>query len=289
MLCIDQNIQYKICLRVCKGYGGQETVPHLVKKGVSLKIVYEDGDVLVVYKEAGFPVQTGVTSRLDLVSLLKRHLSEEGSGGNPYLGLIHRLDQPVEGILVFAKNPKAAAALSAQVSAKSSGKGTEMRKVYQAVVLLPDENSVKKAKEAKTRVVTLRDELVRNYEDNSSRVVHAPEKESRLAELTYRTLKIWRSAEGVQKALLEIHLRTGRHHQIRVQLSHAGLPIEGDRKYGNEENLPATRPLCLCATLLQFRHPVTGKKMKFEVTPSFLEEESLKEAKDDGDHGDTRK
>ena len=242
--------------------------------------------------------------------------------GEPYLGIVHRLDQPVEGILVFAKNNKAAGELSRQVQARSgspagkaqtrnggltgksggltgmpgglTGKSggltgkpggqvkgiseitavhTDMGKVYQAVVLLQDRAAFDKAKKAEHSVITLQDYLRRNFQKNMTEVVPEGTRDSRFAELTFRTLKIW---EDRGKALLEIHLHTGRHHQIRVQLAHASLPLDGDRKYG-----PAGRfydhNLRLCEASLKFRHPSTGKKMQFQVRPSFLDEEDLRE------------
>ena len=250
-----------------------------------MRIEYEDDEIIVVYKEAGLPVQAGRTSRKDLVSELKNYLSLQASAasgdsqdagrgqarrGEPYLGIIHRLDQPVEGLLVFAKTPRAAAELSRQVSGK-----TDMRKVYQAIVMLPDKKAKDQAQKAARKVITLTDWLVRDYGTNSSRISEEGNRDAKKAELTYRILK----TDG-DCALAEIHLHTGRHHQIRVQMAHAGMPLAGDRKYGpvpqqseesgmeKEGNYQKDR-LCLCACFLQFRHPSTGKKMKFDVEPSF--------------------
>jgi 23S rRNA pseudouridine1911/1915/1917 synthase len=256
-----------------------------------MRIEYEDDEIIVVYKEAGLPAQAGRTSRKDLVSELKNYLALSGSGGSgegrdadrvqsrqgePYLGIIHRLDQPVEGLLVFAKTPRAAAELSRQVSGKS-----DMRKVYQAVVTLPDEKARELAQKASRKVITLTDWIVREYGTNSSRIAEEGSRDAKKAELTFRILKM-----NEDRALAEIHLHTGRHHQIRVQMAHAGMPLAGDRKYGpvpqqsEESGLPVESGmekegnyqkdrLCLCACFLQFRHPSTGKKMKFDVEPSF--------------------
>lgn len=268
-----------------------------------MRIEYEDDEIIVVYKEAGLPVQAGRTSRKDLVSELKNYLALSGSGGSgegrdadrvqsrqgePYLGIIHRLDQPVEGLLVFAKTPRAAAELSRQVSGKS-----DMRKVYQAVVTLPDEKARELAQKASRKVITLTDWIVREYGTNSSRIAEEGSRDAKKAELTFRILKM-----NEDRALAEIHLHTGRHHQIRVQMAHAGMPLAGDRKYGSssvkdmdsdsamesvkemesgkvkefvkeKEAGRGEDRLCLCACFLQFRHPVTGKKMKFELEPSF--------------------
>lgn len=267
-----------------------------------MEIIYEDKDIIVVNKESGLPVQAGSASQKDLISVLKNYLSQQGediSGGSrqsePYLGIVHRLDQPVEGLLVFARNNKAAGILSKQVQAKADGR-SDMRKVYQAMVILKDKASYEKAKKAEHSVVVLQDYLKRNYQKNMTEIVPEKTRDAKWAELTYRTLKIWTRDTADQdnsyagnvtasivggmgsagipdgcygRALLEIHLHTGRHHQIRVQLAGAGLPLDGDRKYG-PAGIYYDYNLRLCSCFLQFRHPATGKKMQFSIKPSFL-------------------
>ena len=235
-----------------------------------MKIQYEDREILVVYKEAGLAVQTARTSRKDLVSMLKNYLSQ------PYLGIVHRLDQPVEGLLVFAKTPQSAAKLSEQAAGKdkkgeqavgkgkmdkqTAGKG-EMEKIYQAAVCL-DPVSYPLAVEGMKKEVFLEDCLGRDRSTNMAYVAAPGEQGAKLARLSFHTIWIRDS-----RALLEIRLYTGRHHQIRIQMAHASMPLAGDRKYGKgEEELP----LCLCAARLAFLHPVTGRKMEFCVTPSWL-------------------
>lgn len=245
-----------------------------------MKIQYEDREILVVYKEAGLAVQTARTSRKDLVSMLKNYLSQ------PYLGIVHRLDQPVEGLLVFAKTPQSAAKLSEQAAGKdkkgeqAAGKGKKgeqavgkgkldkqtagkggMEKIYQAAVCL-DPVSYPLAVEGMKKEVFLEDCLGRDRSTNMAYVAAPGEQGAKLARLSFHTIWIRDS-----RALLEIRLYTGRHHQIRVQMAHASMPLAGDRKYGRgEEELP----LCLCAARLAFLHPVTGRKMVFCVTPSWL-------------------
>ena len=245
-----------------------------------MRIEYEDQEILVIYKEAGLPVQTGRTSQKDVVSLLKNHLARnartseaEAKGaeaGNtaPYLGIVHRLDQPVEGLLVFAKTPGSAAALSAQAASKDG-----MEKVYQAVVCLSS-SSYPLAIDGMKKPVTLIDWLGRDKATNMAYIASEDEPGAKRAELSFRTLWI---RDG--RALLEIRLRTGRHHQIRIQMANAGMPLLGDRKYGAlAERYPVRvtpeekpYPLCLCAWRLSFQHPVSGKKMTFCVEPAFLE------------------
>ena len=256
-----------------------------------MRIEYEDKEIIVVYKEAGLPVQSGRTSAKDLVSMLKNHLAqEEQTAREPYLGIVHRLDQPVEGVLVFAKTPKAAADLSRQAAAKSdagnsagqgakgntAGQGTgakgqkdvpAMEKIYRAVVLLSAE-SYPLVLEGRKKEITLTDWILRDYSGNSSLVVEEGTRDAKRAQLTFRTLEV---KDG--RAMLEIRLHTGRHHQIRVQMAHAGMPLAGDRKYGGPDKAsgaePGAGPLCLCAARLSFRHPQNRKRMTFTTEPSF--------------------
>ena len=199
-----------------------------------MNILYEDKDILVVEKPAGIPVETSRIGSKDMVSLLKNHLAETGGkpGGIPYLGMIHRLDQPVQGVMVFAKNQKAAASLSKEIAQN------EMKKTYLAVV----EGTAKEEE-------SLTDYLL---------------KESRLSYECLKTLEDPALA-ALPLSLVRIHLFTGRHHQIRVQMADVGLPLYGDRKYN-----PASKEstLALCAFELTFRHPATGKSMTFSCKPT---------------------
>ena len=236
----------------------------------TMRIEYEDRELVVIYKEAGLPVQTGRTSRKDAVSLLKNHLAQtarevsgeknlgkQGGYAEPYLGIVHRLDQPVEGLLVFAKTPGSAAALSAQTASKDG-----MEKVYQAVVNL-NSASYPLAIEGRKREVTLTDWLGRDFASNTAYIASEGEKGARKAQLSFRTQWI---KEG--RALLQIRLQTGRHHQIRIQMAHAAMPLVGDRKYGGaadegeRDNSSAAYPLCLCAERNAFGSAVADGKKK---------------------------
>lgn len=211
-----------------------------------MEIIYEDQQIMVCYKPAGIPVQSGRVGAMDFVSMVKNELAKR-SGSEPYLGLIHRLDQPVEGLIVFAKTKKAAASLSAQAA------GDEMVKQYLAVTCgYPGEEEG-----------TLEDYLLKENKGNSSRIAGKEEKGAKKAVLSYRTLE---KKEG--KTLLEITLHTGRHHQIRVQTANAGFPLYGDTKYNPEfQNNAAHIFPALCAARLCFIHPKNGKKMEFTITP----------------------
>ncbi len=207
-------------------------------------ITYEDEDLIVLHKRPGTAVQTKQTGKQDLVSLLKNYRAEKGE--TPYIAPINRLDQPVEGLVLFAKNEKAASNLSAQLTRGEIGKW------YLAIVMdqnLPEEGH-------------LRDFIKKDAGTNLSRIVPESKKDAKEALLNFRKLK----TDG-GFALVEIHLLTGRHHQIRAQMAFHGWPLLGDRKYGavrgqNEPSMPA-----LCAYRLSFRHPVTEEKQTFEVSP----------------------
>lgn len=235
------------------------------------KIIYEDKHILVVYKPAGIAVQVAKSMEMDVVSELKNYLKSS------YVGLVHRLDQPVEGILVFAKTSPAAAALSRQTT-----DGT-MEKEYLAAVL-----ASKKIQEK----AVLTDYLLKDGKTNTSKVVDASIKSAKKAVLSYEVQQIISLKEIIEKsglqnsteaeilseaetkkiALLRIKLETGRHHQIRVQLANANLPLMGDLKYGSEESkklssLLKIKDVALCAHKLIFKHPKTGKALEFSVSP----------------------
>ena len=207
------------------------------------QIRYEDDAVLVCRKPAGIPVQTARAGQQDMVSLLKNYRAAKKE--EPYIGLVHRLDQPVEGIMVFAKTKQAAAALGAQVGARCVDKN------YYAVIW----------GKMKEKDGELCDHLSKDGRTNCSRAVSENTPGAKRAELSYHTV-----AETEEKSLLFITLKTGRHHQIRVQLSHAGHPIYGDGKYGARKE-SGYLPLALCSCRLGFVHPVTKKKMEFEIRP----------------------
>ena len=218
-------------------------------------IIYEDPHIIVCRKPAGVPTQSARISTPDMASMLKNYLS----GG--YLAVIHRLDQPVEGLLVFAKTPGAARELNRQLT--SSGFG----KYYRAIV-----SGIPEPTEG-----TLEDYMVKDARANASRICTKNTPGAKAARLHYRVEKIFRDTSPVT-SLVAIHLDTGRHHQIRVQMAHIGCPLVGDRKYGTAYSSPAhtasgenisqahvgnTGPLRLCACRLEFRHPVSREQKTF--------------------------
>lgn len=221
------------------------------------QIIYEDNDMIVCYKPAGIAVQTAGIAQQDMVSELKNYLSDKGTR-NPYIGVIHRLDQPVCGVLVFAKSQKAAAAISAQVQNGS------MEKIYQALVYgsFPRES----------QEGILENLLYKDAKRNTSHIAAMGSREAKLAKkakLAYKVLETYTREEG-SYSRLEIRLYTGRHHQIRVQMAGCGHPILGDSKYGIQDaeilnQALETKGLKLCACRLTLKHPGTGKVMNFEV------------------------
>ncbi len=213
------------------------------------QIVYEDEAVLVIRKPAGLATESAGIGQKDVVSELKNYVAKKNPGKMPYLGIVHRLDQPVEGLLVFAKTKKAAENLTVQL-----GKGT-LKKEYLAVVC-------GKVPENTGRLV---DYLAK--EKGMAVVKDAADAQAKKAVLTYM-----KKAETGSLTLLAVQIETGRFHQIRAQLSHAGFPILGDEKYGSEESKELSRErkirfTALCAASLSFRHPVTGKVMTFTQAP----------------------
>ena len=215
---------------------------------MGINTLYEDEELLVIKKDAGTPVQAGKMRIMDLEGIIKRELyMRNPKGGEPYLGIVHRLDQPVEGVMVFAKTPEAAAALSKQVT-----DGT-MKKHYLALVC--GKPSQKEG--------TLVDYLLKDGRTNTSKVVPKGTKDAKRSELNYKVLK-----EDEETSLLEIELLTGRHHQIRVQMANAGWPLYGDTKY-NPAFAETTGYVqtALCAYRLSFVHPKTGKRMEFTIEP----------------------
>ena len=201
-------------------------------------ILYEDNHILVVEKPENVLSQEDKTKDIDMLSLLKDYIKEKyNKPGNVYLGLVHRLDRPVGGVMVFAKTSKAASRLSEQI------KKNEIEKTYIAVVKdigIDDEG-----------------EFVDHLEKGPNGI-SAVSKKGKLSKLSYQVLE-----RVDDKALVRIKLQTGRHHQIRVQFSSRGFYICGDQRYGKEDKTQ----IALFAYRLVFRHPVTKNMMEFELLP----------------------
>lgn len=229
-----------------------------------LNILYEDKEILVCIKPAGVATETKRTSQQDMVSLLRNYRSQKGE--DLYIGVVHRLDQPVEGILVFGKNTKSTSALSMQLAQGF------FSKIYLAVTL--GDMSVRQGK--------LQDYLKKDSHTNTSYVTSADDPKAKKAVLLYEVIET-DFGEQPGRNLVKIELLTGRHHQIRVQMAKQGTPLEGDRKYGGGQmsfGHLLDGQLKLCACELGFAHPVTKKKMEFRIRPSWQEMSEKIEASD---------
>ena len=209
-------------------------------------ILFEDTHIIVCEKPSGIPTQTRQLSQPDMVSILKNHLAENARNHTePYLGIIHRLDQPVCGLLVFAKTPFAAKELSRQVATST------FHKHYHATLCgVPPKSSD-----------TLVDYLVKLPKENRSEISDTKNSHAKKATLTYTITDDLTSSELTE---VTIELQTGRHHQIRVQMANMGCPILGDTKYNPQPFPYGDRlPLALCAYKLEFPHPKSGEVLSF--------------------------
>ena len=209
-------------------------------------VLHEDNSVLVVVKPQNIPSQADASGDLDLLTLLKSYVKEKyNKPGNVYLGLVHRLDRPTGGLMVFAKNSKAAERLSKQIV------DGEVTKCYLATVLgRPKENSA-----------TLTHYLKKNALTNNVYVATFGDHDAKRAELSYKVLE-----SDEQTSLVEVKLATGRSHQIRVQMSAIGCPVYGDVRYGGDI-LSKGANLALWAYRLEFYHPVSHERMVFVAYP----------------------
>lgn len=204
------------------------------------RILYEDNHLIAVYKLNGEPVQSDETGDEPLIERVKEFIRRrDRKPGNVFLGLIHRLDRPTSGIVLFAKTSKALSRMNEQFRNRETGKR------YYAVVeaMPPEEEGV------------LVGYLKKNAEKNKSFVFGTQVKDSKRAELKYRLIGC-----SDRYYCVEIELMTGRHHQIRAQFGHAGMPIRGDVKYGSKKAL-RDNSIMLHAGVLTFLHPVTKEKI----------------------------
>ena len=211
-----------------------------------LKVLYEDNHIIVVVKPANIPSQGDKTGDIDMLTIIKKYLIKKyNKKGDAYLGLIHRLDRPVGGVMVFAKTSKAASRLSEQVRNK------EFKKRYLVIV----DGKLKKNKGS------FEDYLVKNERTNLSRVADEKTKNAKKALLDYEIIKY---NDETDLSLVKVDLHTGRHHQIRVQFSSRGHSIYGDQKYGTRGR---GKQICLYAYSLTIKHPITKEEMTFENVP----------------------
>lgn len=267
-------------------------------------IVYEDDNICVCHKPSGVLTQSDRGFSQDMVSALMTYERKKGVKA-PFIAPVNRLDRPVEGLVLYAKNSKSAAALTRQIT---SG---EVDKCYYAVVDITGGNSMEdmQKKLHDREMTTLEDYLLKDSKTNMSKAVSENTQGAKKAVLEYQVLAVDADAK---RALLKVKLHTGRHHQIRVQLANAGLPILDDTKYGIvcdakysivcdtkygivcdtqdgavrdtkyggdsgagdsfaavKKNVAGKHSdnLALCSYRLVFTHPVTKKKLIFEIEP----------------------
>ena len=212
-----------------------------MEKYQSINILYEDNHLLVVVKPANMPTCEDSSKDKDLLTIMKEYIKEKyQKPGNVYLGLVHRLDRPTEGIIVFAKTSKAALRLSKQINNK------EFKKTYYAVV------------EGNPKEGTFKDYLYKEEKTNTSKVT--TKDKGKEAILEYTTLN---TKDNL--SLVKINLLTGRHHQIRVQFSSRNYPLYGDHRYNKRFINDNKENLALIAKELSFYHPITKELLHFEI------------------------
>lgn len=208
--------------------------------------VYEDNHIIIVRKEAGEIVQGDKTGDTPLSEIIKQYLKEKyNKPGNVFCGVVHRIDRPVAGLVVFAKTSKALSRLNDML------KNGEIHKTYWALV---------EGKRTEKNGV-IESWLQSDGRLNKTRVVDKNAPDAKLSKLKYRVI-----AEGERYSLLEVELLTGRKHQIRAQLSSTGTPIKGDLKYGARRSNPGGG-ISLLAKKIEFIHPVSKEKIEVETDP----------------------
>ena len=218
-----------------------------------LNVLYEDNHIIVVEKEPNMLSQSDITGDMDLLTIIKEYIKTKyNKPGNVYIGLVHRLDRPVGGIMVFARTSKAAKRLNEQII------NHEFNKTYVAIL-----DGILDKKKGKLTNYLYKDEKLKK-----SFVTDKNNKNAKLSELNYEVIGYYKD-----KTIVKINLITGRHHQIRVQFSNIGYPLCGDQLYGIKNK----KQIKLFAYKLEFIHPTLKKKMTFKMLPKWeeLEDETI--------------
>jgi len=241
-----------------------------------IKYIYEDNDILVCHKPSGVATEGARTYNMDVVSAARNYIGRQNREKTsdrkpPYVATVHRLDQPVEGVLILAKTKKAATKLAAQIKDRTT------EKYYYALCKgsFSDkkgrlENYLVRKEDGLAAVVTeeesnnINDNVITRSNGETIRIIGG---EAKKAILEYEVI-----AENEETTLVRVKLLTGRFHQIRVQMANVDHPIIGDQKYGTEESRVLTdkigaRDVCLVSYKYIIKHPSTGKKMEFEIKP----------------------
>ena len=213
-----------------------------MEKYQNINVLYEDNHLLVVTKPANMPVCLDSSNDIDLLSKLKEYIKNKyQKPGNVYLGLVHRLDRPVEGIIVFAKTSKAASRLSNQIT------NNKFKKTYYAIV----ENNLEPTG-------SFIDYLKKDEKTNTSYITK--DNSGKKSILEYQLIE-----KKDNLNLVKINLLTGRHHQIRVQFSSHNNPLYGDHKYNKNFINDNKENIALIAKKLEFYHPTTNELLSFEI------------------------
>ncbi|MBQ7149907.1 MAG: RluA family pseudouridine synthase [Prevotella sp.] len=216
-----------------------------------MKVIYEDNHIIIVYKESGEIVQGDKTGDTPLSETVKEYIKVKyNKPGNVFLGVVHRLDRPVSGLVMFARTSKALPRLN-----KMFANG-EVHKTYWAIV--QPESKGKNTYNADGEWHSLENWIVRNEKQNKSYVYDKEVPNSKNAILRYRVI-----GYSERYTLIEVRLLTGRHHQIRCQLAHMGCPIKGDLKYGARRSNP-DGSISLLSHFVEFVHPVSKELIKLE-------------------------
>lgn len=210
------------------------------KNHIKVEVVYEDNHIIIVSKRSGEIVQGDKTGDEPLSETIKAWIKEKyNKPGNVFLGVVHRLDRPVSGLVVFAKTSKALSRLNEMFRVG------DVHKTYWAIV----------GKRPEQEEATLTHWIVRNEKQNKSYAYDKEVKNSKKAQLHYRVI-----GASQRYTLVEVQLMTGRHHQIRCQLSKIGCPIKGDLKYGSPRSNP-DGSISLLSRFVEFVHPVSKEKI----------------------------
>lgn len=246
----------------------------------NIRYIYEDQDILVCHKPAGMATEGAGAGRMDLISAARNYLARKNRGNDsgrqrnlpPYVATVNRLDKPVEGIIVLAKNKKAAGSLAAQI------KNHKTDKYYYALccgtfkqdhgeltdILIRRQDTGLAAVISKEEAVSFKEDAITLKDGSLLRTIGG---EPKKAALEYEVI-----SRQEDSTLLKIHLLTGRFHQIRCQLSKAGHPILGDKEYESPESAAcslerAIDRVCLVSYSFSFDHPGTGKRETYEIIP----------------------
>ena len=215
----------------------------------NLKVLFEDNHIIVVEKPVNVPSQGDKTGDIDMLTIIKKYIEEKyNKPGDVYLGLVHRLDRPTGGVMVFARTSKSASRLSEQVRDK------KMHKKYLCIV----------DGKMESQTGSMRDFLLKNEKNNISKVVKEGTKNAKEAVLDYEVVKY---NDQINMSVVKVDLHTGRHHQIRVQFASRGHSLSGDQKYGTRGR---GKQLALWAYSLSFIHPTTKEELTFEDYPEIV-------------------